>query len=302
MNGFRRTLLFIGFLAFPLLVSAQVQFEIPEPRVPQDEVGHLERLAKVRAAKNQEEVVLGANRSKGGGRPMPAKVRTMVARTFNEAPDSPFMQFLVQVTEKPSSRPKSPPVEEMEKAPVVRLIRGETGVSFPTVSAVKAAWDARRMSPQKIEEFLQSDQYQKLTAKLDERQEQILNYKPNAPELPSCPNDITRVIRLEDGKIVQKLGDKAPVHTDWLFIRSEPPSDIASAFGSQTNVHRFTTDAGDYISVAAVQQGMICLPYRVRVSATHAVHLLGKPALKNYDFDQKGEMSGLVSSRLEEYR
>lgn len=170
-------------------------------------------------------------------------------------------------------------ISKSRQAPVVKHIRGRSGVAFP-----------EKQLPD-VKSIVESPSY-KAAINLQHKamsKENLLAKFP-APKLPKCEGGSTIQLPLPNSAA---NAAKSSI-VDLLYLNWEPPLDAAEIFGQRTFIHHFSTRPGDYMSALAGSLGVYCLPFRIRQTAHSVFWDLGLNALKNYDGDSDGGGEGVL--------
>jgi hypothetical protein len=89
---------------------------------------------------------------------------------------------------------------------------------------------------------------------------------------------------------------------DRLYVSQElTPLDTSDIYGAETSVEIYDGDSAARVSILMGADAVPCLPYRVRITDTHAFYHKGADALANYDKDPtgRGETHPWVRTRIE---
>ncbi len=226
-------------------------------------------------------------------------VRNAVAKVLEEPSDSKLVNLYIAKLQKKT--PKTIDTFKIRDTPppVVRHLRGTSKVQLPTQGEVTQAFASNQIDTRQVMAKPEYQQSMQLYEKVKQESRQI---KETPPELPSCPEDVVRALKLESADQVLPVQVDDHIELDWLFVRNKPQGDIEEIFGKDTIVHVYTTNPDDLVSLMVAKQGIECLPYRVRMSTKYAVHMLGLPALKNYDTKKNGVLYEGLKGRIRDYR
>ena len=228
-------------------------------------------------------------------------LRNALAAKFKLSADSPLIDGMIANLERPTTSEDAG--EPRPERPVLAHLRGKEGVLFSTKAELEVEY--ARMRKENSERYQEALADPKIRAELDAANQQLLNppdLTAQAPELPSCPKDLTVASLLEDPTRSGTIGRDERASGDLLFIRGDLPMDPDLAFGKDTSVVQYTTKPGDYLSLVAAAEGISCLPYRIRITQRHSIHHLGLDALKNYDNSPKGVLYEGIKAKLRAYR
>lgn len=105
-------------------------------------------------------------------------------------------------------------------------------------------------------------------------------------ELPNCSsNKTTKFQGMGFGKLEQ-----GTLIADILYIRkSSMPEDPTEVFGPTVQIREYEPDPKSVNFNTALGMGVICLPYRIRITDSFTEKHEGKNALRNYSKDQLGK-------------
>jgi hypothetical protein len=235
------------------------------------------------------------------------KMREYFAAVYQQEVDSPVFERIIAAMKNKELQPTgiTPQQREAlkkERPPIVRYLRSKEGILLPTPQEIQTKLDELdALNKKAYEEISARDDFKKVAEEANREREKLGNTVVKPPRLPSCAKDATEIVRLEDGKQVNAVKNES-VMNDVLFIKGEVPLDPDLAFGIGTTVIQYTQDEGDYISYVASLEGVVCLPYRVRMTENHVITDTGINALKNYDRDPRGEIYEGIKQRLPSYR
>lgn len=124
--------------------------------------------------------------------------------------------------------------------------------------------------------------------------------KEPLPKLPRCPEDRTYESAKETDPLDSSLKD--PGEVDWLILDGPVPNDVDVVFGKGTRAFQYGIPENVVASSVVAQQGLWCLPYRIRLSKGKIKHHLGMDALKNYDSTEEGVVHDSFKNRADQYR
>ena len=238
-----------------------------------------------------------------------------------------YDRFVVYITQSLQNRGTTHQTNSSESftPPVIRHIRGDEGKTLPTeneVAAQKKKHIRERFShamryhelakkevlPKFITEMKEdkASGYPLLRAELKERTEGVRELiTPKA--LPPCKTGATK-----NRPNNSLLSAPAPsILFDLLFVKALAPrrlggiagTSLSEAIGEKTEIHYYSTDPGQMLSLQAERYGATCLPFRIRVTNKFVYFHSGTDALKNYDAapDGSGILHHVLEKRLRDF-
>lgn len=209
-----------------------------------------------------------------------------------------------------------PENSKLETLPIFAHVRFDEGKPVPEKAAITAAFAAeeKRIVTTLIENLGDQAHTPEFAAALEaarhgpgsytekyalkEQESQTEEEKP-LRELSSCPENSTYEIPL-----VNPEDANTPVESDidWLILAKPVPKDHEIVFGKHTQVMQYNAPESQVPSRMAAEQGLWCLPYRLRGGKGVLKHYLGADALKNFDEVKQGVVHETFKNRLAEYR